>query len=128
MGSQSQTTAKVFIGTVIAFGGAVILYSLFQLYVLPPHPTWLLLAALTLISGLFTITVPSVSATISVSETFIFTSVLLFGTPVATAIVAFEALLMSSLRHRHDVRKVLFNMTEPALSIWIASKVFFLFV
>jgi putative nucleotidyltransferase with HDIG domain len=128
MGSYSETKAKVFIGAVIAFGGAAILHSLFQLYALPPHPTWLLLGALTLISGLFTIAVPSVSATISVSETFIFTSVLLFGTPVATIIVAFEALLMSSLRHRHEARKVLFNMTEPALSIWIASNVFFLFV
>jgi putative nucleotidyltransferase with HDIG domain len=128
MGSYRETKAKVFIGTVIALGGAAILHSLVQLYVLPPHPSWLLIAALTLISGLFTIAVPSVSATISVSETFIFTSVLLFGTPAATIIVAFEALLMSSLRHRHEARKVLFNMTEPALSIWIASNVFFLFV
>lgn len=128
MGSYRETKAKIFIGTVIIFGGAAILHSLVQLYVLPPHPSWLLIAALTLISGLFTIAVPSVSATISVSETFIFTSVLLFGTPAATIIVAFEALLMSSLRHRHEARKVLFNMTEPALSIWIASNVFFLFV
>src|SRR5688572_22699686 len=128
MPSLSQMKGTLFIGAVIALGGSVILHSLYQLYLFPPHPTWLLLAALTLISGLFTIAVPSVSATISVSETFIFTSVLLFGTPVATVTVAFEALLMSSLRHRHDARKVLFNMTEPALSIWIASNVFFLFV
>jgi putative nucleotidyltransferase with HDIG domain len=125
---KTETRGSIFIGTVIALGGTVILYSLLQLYVFPPHPTWLLLAALTLVSGLFTIAVPSVSATISVSETFIFTSAVLFGTPVATLTVAFEALLMSSLRHRHDVRKVLFNMTEPALSIWIASNVFFIFV
>src|SRR5687768_9236626 len=98
---KTETRGSIFIGTVIALGGTVILYSLLQLYVFPPHPTWLLLAALTLVSGLFTIAVPSVSATISVSETFIFTSAVLFGTPVATLTVAFEALLMSSLRHRH---------------------------
>jgi putative nucleotidyltransferase with HDIG domain len=128
MGSRRQRKAKIFIGTVTALGAAVILQSLNQLYVHPPHASWLLIAALTLISGLFTIAVPSVSATISVSETFIFTSVLLFGTPAATITVAFEALLMSSLRHRHEARKVLFNMTEPALSIWVAANVFFLFV
>ena len=128
MGSVRQTKAKIFLGTVMLLGGVAILHSLVQLYRLPPHPSWLIIAALTLVSGLFTIAVPSVSATISVSETFIFTSVLLFGTPAATVTVAFEALLMSSLRHRHEARKVLFNMTEPALSIWLASNVFFLFV
>lgn len=102
------------------------LRSAHQLYLFPPDPTWLLLAALTLISGLFTIRVPSISATISVSETFIFTSVLLFGTPAATITVALEALVISSWRQRQEARKVVFNATEPALSIWVASSLFHL--
>ncbi len=103
-------------------------HSVYQVLFLPPDPTWVLLATLTIISGLFTIRVPSVSATISVSETFIFASVLLFGPSVATVIVASEALIMSAWRHRRERRKVLFNVTEAALSIWIAATVFRFFI
>jgi hypothetical protein len=86
------------------------------------------LAGLAVTSGFFTIKVPSISATISVSETFVFTTVLFFGAPAATVTVALEALTISSWRHRHEFRKVLFNATEPTLSIWIASTFFFFLV
>ena len=92
---------------------------------LPPGVSWFLVAALAVLSGLFTIKVPSIPATISVSETFVFTTVLIFGTPAATVTVALEALIMSSWRHRREFHKVLFNATEPTLSIWIASTLFF---
>ena len=46
------------------------------------HPVgyqWFVLAALTVISGSATVKLPSIPASLSVSETFVFTSVLLFG-------------------------------------------------
>ena len=88
----------------------------------------MLLAALTLLSFFFTVKVPGIPAKISVSETFVFTSVLLFGTAAATVTVALDALIMSGWRHRREPLKVLFNTTEPALSIFIASHLFFLIV
>jgi putative nucleotidyltransferase with HDIG domain len=88
----------------------------------------MVLAALTLFSFVFTIKVPGIPAKISVSETFVFTSVLLFGTAAATATVALDALIMSGWRHRREPLKVLFNATEPALSIWLASQLFFVTV
>ena len=129
MGSnRTISNSNAFLAAVTVAGGGVLVHSVYQVLFLPPDPTWVLLATLTVISGLFTIAVPSVSATISVSETFIFTSVLLFGTPVATVIVACEALIMSASRHRRELRKVLFNATEATLSIWVASSAFYLLV
>jgi putative nucleotidyltransferase with HDIG domain len=113
-----------FLLAVVTAGTIALALSIYELYHNPPDPSWLLLVGLTLLSGSFTIKVPSVPATISVSETFVFTCVLLFGGPAATVTVVIEALIMSSWRHRRDLRKVVFNATEPALSIWVASHLF----
>ncbi len=88
---------------------------------------WLILAALTAISGSATVKLPSIPASLSVSETFVFTSVLLFGAPAGTLTVALDGLIISLwLRsNRKDIHRVLFNMAAPAISIWVASQVFF---
>jgi len=54
-----------------------------------------MLAALTLLSGSATVRLPSVPATISISETFVFTSVLLFGPAAGATIVALDGLIIS---------------------------------
>ena len=54
---------------------------------------WLVLAVLTLLTGSFTVRVPGLMARISVSDAFVFTSVLVFGPPVATVIVALDSLV-----------------------------------
>jgi putative nucleotidyltransferase with HDIG domain len=120
--------AQAFIACVVGAGTIVVFHSLYRVYQTPPDASWLLLAGLAILSGLFTIRVPSIPATISVSETFVFTSVLIFGTPAATLTVALEALIMSSWRHRKEFHKVVFNATEPPLSIWVAATFFFLLV
>src|SRR4051812_27501381 len=56
---------------------------------------WLILAALTLLSGSATVKLPSVPATISISETFVFTSVILFGSSAGSTIVALDGLIIS---------------------------------
>ena len=118
-------SGRIFVASVVATGTLVLLECLHLLYVTPTNFHWLVLAALTILSGSFTIKVPSIPATISVSETFVFTCVLLFGTPAATVTVALDGLIMSSWRHRRHVHKVLFNAAEPALSIYLASEMFF---
>ena len=102
--------------------------SLYELYRDPISNEWMLLAGLTLLSFFFTVNVPGIPAKISVSETFVFTIVLLFGTAAATVTVALDALIMSGWRHRREPLKVLFNATEPTLSIFVASHLFFLIV
>jgi putative nucleotidyltransferase with HDIG domain len=124
--AHERTT--LFVSTVVVAGGATLAHSLYELYSNPISSEWMLLAALTLLSFFFTVKVPGIPAKISVSETFVFTSVLLFGTSAATVTVALDALIMSGWRHRRDPLKVLFNTTEPALSIFLASHLFFLII
>jgi putative nucleotidyltransferase with HDIG domain len=126
--TKTRGTTKLFVSTIVMAGGLALALSLYELYSAPISNEWTLLAALTLLSFLFTVKVPGVPAIISISETFVFTTVLLFGTAAATVTVALGALIMSGWRHRREPLKVVFNATEPALSIFIASQIFFLIV
>jgi putative nucleotidyltransferase with HDIG domain len=130
MADKTETRARttLFVSTIVVVGGAALALSLYELYSDPISSEWMLLAGLTLLSFFFAVKVPGIPAKISVSETFVFTSVLLFGTAAATVTVALDALIMSGWRHRREPLKVLFNTTEPALSIFVASHLFFLII
>ena len=121
-------SGKLYVGCVVVAGTLVLLYSLGQLYVRPADYRWLLLAGLTLVTGSFTVKVPGISSSISVSETFVIIAVLLFGTAPATITVALEGLVISLwlLRNTREVYRVFFNMAAGAVSVWTASQVFFL--
>ena len=60
----------------------------------PPGIEWLF-CAMTVLAGCFTIKLPSLPANLSVSETFVFTSVLLFGSAAGTVTVVIDALVIS---------------------------------
>lgn len=93
----------------------------------PIGSDWLVLAALTLLSGSFTIKVPRLPARLSVSETFVFASVLLFGTPSGVITVALD-ILVASLRSKHlskEPIRVVFNVSSAAVSIWVAGNFFY---
>src|SRR5690349_5820087 len=89
------TALRVFLGSVIIFGLTVILTSVYELHTEPLGYQWYMLATLTLISGSATVKLPSVPASISVSETFVFASVLLFGSAAGTVTVALDGLVIS---------------------------------
>ena len=61
------------------------------------------------------------------SETFVFTAVLLFGTAAGTLIVALDSLVISFwlARRRPEPLRVLFNVSAPTLSIWLGANAFF---
>ena len=111
----------------VSLGLLVIGHSVYVLYSTPVTSKWFLLAALTLLSGSITVKLPSVPATLSVSETFVFTSVLLFGTAAGAITVMLDGLIISLWlqRKKLECHKLLFNATAPALSIWIAAELFF---
>ena len=71
--------AQLYVGGVGLLGVAAIAHSAHDLYSNPIGWDWFILALLTLLSGAATVKLPSVPATISISETFVITSVLLFG-------------------------------------------------
>ncbi len=118
---------KLFVGAIVIAGVAVIAHSVDALRSTPVTSQWFVLAALTLLSGSITIKLPGIDASISVSETFVFTAVLLFGTAAGTIIVTLDGLIISLWLWRKGIgfHKLLFNMTAPALSIWLAAQLFF---
>lgn len=118
--------SHLFVPAVSAAGLLVVGHCISTIARQPLDPQWLALAALTLLTGSFTIKIPSVSAHLSVSEAFVFASVLLFGTSVATITVALEILIIirAGVRTRDPLR-ILFNVSAAALSIWLSSMAFF---
>lgn len=118
--------SQLFLPSVTAVGLLVIGHCISTLVQQPFDPQWLALAVLTILTGLFTIKIPSVTARLSVSETFVFASVLLFGTCAGTITVALEILVIigAGVRTRDPLR-ILFNVASAALAIWLSSHVFF---
>ena len=119
--------AQLYVVAVSAAGFAVLFDCITSLLRHPIGSDWLILAGLTLFSGFFTIKVPKLQARLSVSETFVFASVLLFGTCAGTLTVALD-ILVASLRFRHRSRepiRVVFNVCAAAVSIWAAGHIFF---
>jgi putative nucleotidyltransferase with HDIG domain len=118
---------RLYVASVIACGALVVGNSLVELWNSPVNVRWFVLAALTLLSGSFTIRIPTIPALLSVSETFVFAAVLLHGPAAATAIVVLDTLIISlwlRTRFRSGAR-VLFNVAAPSLAIWIAAQLFY---
>jgi putative nucleotidyltransferase with HDIG domain len=88
---------------------------------------WLLLAVLTLISGSASVELPRANVSISISEAFVFTAVLLYGPAAGTLTVALDGLVISFwvARRRPELHRALFNIAAPALSAWCSSELFF---
>jgi putative nucleotidyltransferase with HDIG domain len=116
-----------YIAAVMAAGFLAVGHSLFVLAVHPVSHQWVILAALTLLTGSFSVKVPSIAARISVSEAFVFAAVLLYGPAAATAIVALDSLVMS-MWFRRDQRfgiRSFFNLAAVAVAMWIAGTTFY---
>ena len=129
MVSQAGFTrfGRTYLWSVIVAGFLVLALSIHRLYAEPIGYQWFILAALTLISGSATITLPSSYASVSSSETFVFTAVLLYGPAAGTIIVALDALVISFWisKRRNEPHRALFNVSAPAVSVWCASQLFF---
>jgi diguanylate cyclase (GGDEF)-like protein/putative nucleotidyltransferase with HDIG domain len=118
---------QAYIGLVVAAGAATVSQSVYELWARPIEWDWTILAVLTLVSGSYTVRLPSLPATISVSETFVFTSVLLFGSAAGTLTVALDALVISAWSYKkgHPLYKIIFNVCALPFTIWVASHIFF---
>ena len=125
--SKLPFVGRVYILGVSAIGLTIAAYSLAQLVVQHVNMQWLILAALTLLTGSFTVRIPRITARLSVSDTFVFACTLLFGPAAGTITVVLDALVIS-LRSTHyrEPYRVLFNISLAAISMWVAAKVFFI--
>src|SRR5688572_163553 len=122
--------ARLYIATVVAVGTYVIGSSAVDLVVHPTGIEWMYLAGLTFLTGSFSIKLPSISARISVSETFVFAAVLLFGPSASTVIVAFDTFILTSWSHGGDRPRVraMFNVSAGSTAIWVAAHVYRFFL
>ena len=114
---------------VIPVMGIVVLgWALLDLYLQPPSPAWLALAALTVLTGSFTVKIPGLVARLSVSEPFVFAATLWFGPSVGAITAALDALIMSLwlLPNLKTLHRLVFNVSVLVISIWLASQGFFL--
>src|SRR3954463_11559724 len=118
---------RVYVIGVVALGGATILFSSYQLHARPIGWNWFILALLTLLSGSATVKLPSVPATISISETFVFTAVLLFGPAAGTLTVTLDVLAISLwlARRGPPVSRIAFNVFPLPASLWIVAQLFY---
>ena len=125
MNRTFSSACRTYALTVGAIGMVPLTWAVATLIAHPPHSAWYLIAGIALLSGPLSIRIPSMQATISVSEGFIFTAALLFGPAAATVVAAIDGLAISLWsRHRSGIR-MLFGVGEPAISVCAASLLFY---
>jgi putative nucleotidyltransferase with HDIG domain len=123
-----RPTVRAYVSGVVAVGALVLGLSVHSLLAEPIGSEWLLLAGLTILTGSFSVKVPSINAYISVSEAFVFASVLLFGAEAGTITVLLECLviLLWMKPQGRPLYRMFFNMAAPSVAIWTAGSGFYL--
>jgi diguanylate cyclase (GGDEF)-like protein/putative nucleotidyltransferase with HDIG domain len=114
--------AGPFSAAVSAVGLGLFVYSCYSLAVGPVSIEWVLIALVTvLFVSRIDIGIPKTSSTVTLSDTFIFISVLLYGTYASVLLAAFDAAICS-LQYRGKRRVIWLNMAVMSLSIFISSE------
>src|SRR5437588_7273238 len=113
---------QLYVWLIVATGATVVLFSAGHLALGTIDVRFLILALITVCIGpRLSIQIPRVKAHISVSDTFVFLSLLLFGGEAAILLATVEA-LCASLRIGSKVRTHLFNSSVMAcatfLTVW----------
>jgi putative nucleotidyltransferase with HDIG domain len=122
---ENRAAVWVYVATVTVLGAAAVALAGLELRQITFSPWILALACVTIISGRFRIKVPGHPASVSVSEIFVFATILLFGPAPATLIVAIDGLLISLTQTDRRLYRALFNIFEPAISTSLAAHAFF---
>src|SRR5687767_3955491 len=113
-----------YIQIVACVGALAILESLLALKTTSAPFEWMLLALLAVLTGSFSMKIASISASVTVSDTFFITTALLFGPAPATLAIALDTVVVS-LRRNHAIERVAFNTATVSLGMWAGSHTFF---
>jgi putative nucleotidyltransferase with HDIG domain len=114
-----------YVRCIVVIGAAVLAYSLVDLVRHPPAPQWLILVALTAVSGWATLRNHVGQISFSISDTFSIAAALLFGPAAGAATAALDGLVLSYMLSRRTALRVSFNMAAPAIGTWVAAQAFF---
>jgi diguanylate cyclase (GGDEF)-like protein len=116
-----------FMWCAISLGFGAIGFAVYELLRMPFSYQWILLASVAVLCSPFTIKIPGTNSKISISDTFFFTNVVLYGTPAGIITAALDA-LVSSLRKGRSRRRLeyaVFNLATMAFSALLGGTVFF---
>jgi len=123
--------ARLFFTTVIASGLAFLGFSLFSA-ILHEDPTWLILASLSLVSGLeFPVRLPFVrdkttSLTITIGDMFVFVAILLYSPEVAVVISVIDGLSANlKLAKAKQLFRILYNLSQLSISTFLVGHLFY---
>lgn len=124
-----RPAARIYVAIVVAMGTLVLGYSIASLLQHAPSTEWLLISVLTVLTGSFSVKVPSINAYLSVSEAFVFASILLFGPEAGTVTLLLECLviLVWLKAESRPIHRTSFNLAAPALALWLSSTGLYLF-
>ena len=86
----------------------------------------LFLAALTLLIGSHPVRLPGARGSVSVSDTFVFLSVMMFGPDAAAVVAGLDGFFGTHAPRggREQLRKRLFNVAVLSLSVWVSGHVY----
>ncbi len=113
-----QRLANPFMWSVVGAGAAACLYSAYHLPLAGLDLLFLLLAAATVITSHITVPLPGVNGRITVSETFIFLTILLYGGEAAVLLAAIDGFCSSRLISR-KVITLSYNAAQLAVSTFV---------
>jgi putative nucleotidyltransferase with HDIG domain len=113
----------IHVGAVIVLGTVVLVTSVYTMATAPPPLSALLFAAFGLIAGASAVKVPGINALVSASDTFFIASAMIFGPGPAMVALAVDSAALA-WRRGYGTRRLLFNATQPAFSLWAATSVF----
>ncbi|HEX8920878.1 MAG TPA: PAS domain S-box protein, partial [Pyrinomonadaceae bacterium] len=117
--SRRQSIAKPYQWSIIYIGAGIALFSAYNLSFTQLDLRFFILSAITIgIGSRITIQIPRVRGYISMSDTFVFLALLLFGGEAAILLAAAEALCSSS-RFSKKAVTILFNSAVMALSTFL---------
>jgi diguanylate cyclase (GGDEF)-like protein/putative nucleotidyltransferase with HDIG domain len=122
--------ARVYILAVTFAGSSVLLVSLFK-SLTATDPAWLILACATAVTSFFPVRLPystgkSQSLTLTVSDVFIFLSLLLYSPFVAVTLSALDGFLTSmQVLARRRFYRIIFNLSQLSLVTFLVGTAFY---
>jgi PAS domain S-box-containing protein len=122
-----MTLRRVYFAIVIAAGGALLVASAVSMASAPFRPVWLALTGMAFAIGLLAVRLPGFPLSFSLADAFAVAATLLFGPGAGAITVACDGLAIS-LRldpAQRTVTRLLFNITAPALAVWLAATALF---
>jgi diguanylate cyclase (GGDEF)-like protein/putative nucleotidyltransferase with HDIG domain len=122
-----RLASRAFFRTIVLAGIGTLLYSGYDLYRHPTDWRWIILAGLCLLTSSFNIKIPGANSKMSISDTFYFTNLIVYGTSAGVITGALDGLL-SSVRAQSRNRRLeyaAFNMSTMACSAMVGGWLFF---